>query len=32
MPVVELLNVGHYFFMKKPDETARVIDAFLEGH
>jgi len=30
--VVELLNVGHYFFMKKPDETARVIDAFLEGH
>jgi len=30
--VVELPNVGHYFFMKEPDETARVINAFLDSH
>ena len=27
--VVELSGVGHYFFMTRPDETVRAIDAFL---
>jgi pimeloyl-ACP methyl ester carboxylesterase len=29
--VIGFSGVGHYFFMKKPDETARVIDAFLNS-
>jgi pimeloyl-ACP methyl ester carboxylesterase len=29
--VVEFPSASHYFFMKHPDETARVIDAFLSS-
>jgi pimeloyl-ACP methyl ester carboxylesterase len=29
--VIGFSGVGHYFFMKRPDETARVIDGFLDG-
>ena len=29
--VVEFPSAGHYFFMKKPDESVRVINAFLDG-
>lgn len=29
--VVALPNVGHYFFLKEPDETAQVINAFVDS-
>ena len=29
--VVEFPSAGHYFFMKKPHETARMIEAFLDS-